>query len=807
MYHVFTIAITTAILYLLSILLCHRGFYSQSFNRKIWNIVLGSTFIITALAGIFLALQFNYKWEIPQLKTILRYHVEFGTGLSVTGIMHFLRHISYFTKKTPLTDKHQVTYSGEEPFENIGINIFLTGFISTAIQLLLLREMINISGGYELIAGVFLGSWLIISSAGASLARSTTKIDLKKANLMLSVSPVCSLILLFIFTKLYLNTGETPSFLTSLVITLLTLLPVCLISGFIFIRLTLIANTQKVFSPGKSYTIDTSGGILSGITIVFLTAGKVGTYTLLFLLIILYLSYVMLNFYVKRKGVSSVLKVVILIISCSIVLFKTDVFFRQFTLPGIKLTNSLDTPYGNISTSTNKNETSIYYNHRLISFNDDVIEREENIHYALLQSDSPESIILISGDLNSNLAETRKYKTKKIIYIEQDPTLADLYLLKNKTDTNNLSIIRSDAISYLKKQGTKADVILLLIPPPSTIQLNRYYTTEFFWYVKTHLTENGIFMCSPGPGDNYLNKESINLYSSVFNSLKVVFKNVVPITGNKLYLISSDKNISSSICQLISEKNVINTYVSKDYLSDDIITTKSKEVLELLKSEKVENTYSHPLSFFNYQLYFLSKNRDEKTPSVILLLVLFATPLIAVNKKNRLIFFSASALAGFEIILLVTIQIIIGNMYQITGLVMAGIMGGLAIGAGRDIMFLRKYNVSVTALILIILYLLFSICFIPLIKITNEFLATILILAFSVFPALLTGNLYRVLLNNETEAVNISGFYSSDLAGSALGFIAVSCILLPYLGIKNSAILLAGFIFTGILFGSKWNKH
>ena len=55
-------------------------------------------------------------------------------------------------------------------------------------------------------------------------------------------------------------------------------------------------------------------------------------------------------------------------------------------------------------------------------------------------------------------------------------------------------------------------------------------------------------MCSPGPGNDYFNKESINLYSSIFNSLSAVFRNVIPIAGNKLYFIASDKELSVSFC-------------------------------------------------------------------------------------------------------------------------------------------------------------------------------------------------------------------------------------------------------------------
>ena len=42
----------------------------------------------------------------------------------------------------------------------------------------------------------------------------------------------------------------------------------------------------------------------------------------------------------------------------------------------------------------------------------------------MLQSESPEKVILISGSLHSHLPEVLKYPVKKIIYIERDPALA-----------------------------------------------------------------------------------------------------------------------------------------------------------------------------------------------------------------------------------------------------------------------------------------------------------------------------------------------------------------------------------------------
>ena len=106
-----------------------------------------------------------------------------------------------------------------------------------------------------------------------------------------------------------------------------------------------------------------------------------------------------------------------------LLLLNPDIFFRQQLLHGIKVKDSRDTPYGNITTGEYAGEKSIYYNQRLQSYSNDEIEREENIHYAMLQHDSPENILIISGDIKSHLKEVMKYNIKKVVYVERDPAL------------------------------------------------------------------------------------------------------------------------------------------------------------------------------------------------------------------------------------------------------------------------------------------------------------------------------------------------------------------------------------------------
>jgi spermidine synthase len=806
MYHVAGTVIAVSLIYFISLFFSRIGFYSLAFHRKLWNIILASVFLATALSGLFMALQVNFKWDIPVIKEIQHWHVEIGVGLAITGIFHFLWHLSYFRKRTDAG-----TYSAEVKKETSGsssiiTNLFVVGFTSTSVQFLMLREIMNIAGGFELMTGIFLGSWLIGSASGAAIAGKSGFINRGKINLVFSISPFISLFLLILLTKFFLETGETPSFMGSMILTLVVLFPFCMVSGFAFIKLIRSASAANGITPGKSFSIETTGGIISGLLLSILTSGNLNTYELLIIIGLLTLAWTLLTDFIEKVSINLLTRLLFTIIISAIIVFDTDVLFRQLLLPGIKVTDTHDTPYGNITIGDYAGEESKFYNHRLIAYNDDVIEREEDIHYALLQLNNPEKVLMIAGSLNSHLPEILKYPVKEITYIERDPALAESARSVRYSGNAVLKIENKDAYRYIKTSGEKMDAIILLLPPPSTFSLNRYYSMEFLKQIKARLSEEGVFMCSPGPADNYLNQESIKLYSSVLNTLCGIFNHVTPVSGNKLYLIASDHELSVSFCSMAEEKKIRNTYVSSDFLSDDLIENKSEEIRAVLDPLVRQNRLAFPVASLHSQSYSLSRNMDEKIPAVILMIIAFAGPLFLVRRRNMIMYFSASALAGFEIIMLLLLQLTAGNMYQFTGIILATTMAGLAAGAGINFKVLDSVKLRIKSMVLVIYYLLLALCVNPLLEIKSLILSFAIIILL-IFPAsFLTGNIFSKLNEDHPDGSVSSSVYSADLAGSALGFILISGIAIPALGIRASVFLLAGLIFTGILFGTESNK-
>jgi hypothetical protein len=163
-------------------------------------------------------------------------------------------------------------------------------------------------------------------------------------------------------------------------------------------------------------------------------------------------------------------------------------------------------------------------------------------------------------------------------------------------------------------------------------------------------------------------------------------------------------------------------------------------------------------------------------------------------------------MAGFEIILLVTLQLTIGNMYQLTGLIIASLMAGLAIGAASDNRFINSITVIRKCLILIIFYAIAGLTYSYILQLENRIVVVIFLSLSALIPAIITGSIFRVLTMNNSDQNSCPATYSADLSGSAFGFILLSGFTVPVFGTVVSIYLLSIMIFAGILFGTIGNK-
>jgi len=83
-------------LYFLSLLFMKLSFYSKKIHRRIWNILLLITFLVSGILGLVLVLQINYAILPSYYFTFLKLHVDFGIGMALISIFHIFWHLNYF---------------------------------------------------------------------------------------------------------------------------------------------------------------------------------------------------------------------------------------------------------------------------------------------------------------------------------------------------------------------------------------------------------------------------------------------------------------------------------------------------------------------------------------------------------------------------------------------------------------------------------------------------------------------------------------------------------------------------------------
>jgi spermidine synthase len=726
--------------------------------------------------------------------------------MAFAAIIHLTWNLRYYfcKDKNREVENVQETHADKELLGNAaGKLLMLTGFASSAVQFILMREAVILGSGTEASAGFFLWLWLLIAAAGATAGGRSGISSLGKMMWTLVAGMTLAPLFFLLMNRILLQPGESPSVLKILVILSVSVAPVTFISSFIFIRLSAIRQLSGGIVPGSSFSTETAGSVAAGILTAITVTLHISNYQLYIIILLLSASVtVMLLHYralLRRTALTGALLITVIVL-----IFSPDPAIRSVLMRGVKAEKSTDTPYGNITIGTYGGERTIFYDHRPLFFTGDVVRAEENIHYALLQREKHDKVMVISGGLMKHIEQLEKYDIGEVVYLEHDP---GIITAEGAHDTlagrMSISVLKSDPLSYMRRTSEAYDAVLQLIPPPSTLSVSRFFTVEYFRVIKAHLSPGGIFLCTPMPYYNYSPESYRKGFSPVYNALNEVFGHVVLIPGSSLYVIASDSLLSDSISVLAERSGIQNSYVNGDYLDDDESRRKSGQIVMQVDRTAGVNTVTRPVSsWFNNMLSLESKGIDGGVVAVMVLLVII--PFVFVRRGGLMMFASSAGLAGFGMIMIFILQMTAGNIYILSALVLTLLMAGLAAGAGWGRIKAARQMMICSLLLAVI----FSVTgfLAPSLVSAAPGLVLPIIFIFLLAAGFLTGSVYRVLTLSGGQGTT-GRVYASDLAGSALGYLTVSTVLVPLAGISNVSFILAAFILIAGIIVSVHFKH
>jgi spermidine synthase len=680
------------------------------------------------------------------------------------------------------------------------------GMTSITTQIILLREFVAIFHGNELVLGIAIGSWMLLTAAGSFIGQlfyrfAGGRCALPSALFSLSLLPLLSVFFLRFLRNVVFTAGSMVDIAQTVLVTVVILAPFCLAAGSLFAFLAFTAPGRSgAGQTGLVYGWESAGSVAGGILFNIILLSVFDTFQILALLLAVNMCLVTALAWrggLSRSGTAFAALLILALASGSFL--KLDTLTRGFLFPGQDIVSFKDTPYGNLTVTRQGDQLNFFENSLLLFSTDDVTTNEESVHYALLQRPLPRRVLLIGGGISGTAQEILKHGVRRIDYLEMNPWIIGIGRQYTETFTDDrIAAITGDPRVYVRSTPERYDAALVNVPDPGTVQINRYYTHEFFHELKRVLNDSAVVSISLLPGAEYRGHEARRIGSILHATLRTAFSHVLVVPGGRDYFLASDGTLDIRMSHLVQERGIPTLYVNGDYLDDRLLERRSAGIVRGFDMSSIVNTDFQPVCYFRQVEYWASLFGFHPGPWILLaatvgvLLLLWRS-----NAIHMGVFAGGFTASALEIALLIAFQAICGSLYQMTGVIITAFMAGLA--AGSLAASIRSRRPGIGTFIWIQGILAGCALALPVILIQLKIAALPLLLVEAVFVliTLCVGALVGVAFvvatrvpGERPESIG-SRFYGLDLAGSAIGAFAVSVYILPLFGIAWSALIAA----------------
>lgn len=723
----------------------------------------------------------------------------------------------------------------------------IIGFSAIVAQVQFIRELLTLFLGNEIGIGTILGVWLIWTAIGSAyIAKIFKRIKIIHFVILQAIQgaiiPINFLLIRSIRIVLGITLGEMMGLTPMILLSLLTLGPFCLSSGLLYTiscQLNVQDEGSGTHAISKVYLLEAIGSGLGGLVMSFILLRVVNP-----AVIVLSLSWINLSSALILYRWSSVGKknkkinwlIFIIVLSGILIQMIAPQFQKladRFLWKGHHLVKTENSIYGNIGVTKMADQLSFYENGLLIFTVPDPLNAEHAVHFGLLEHPNPKTVLLIGGGLGGAIGEILKHPSiEEVHYVELNKKLisvAKKLLKKNQTDILNDPRVNThilDGRQYIKTSKQFFDVIILNLPNPYTARLNRFYTLEFFHEIQSRLHRGGIFSLQVLSSENVIGPELSQFLSSIGETLRKVFKNMIVIPGEmNRFIVSEEKTDLTEnpnvLIKRLKERQINTLYVREYYFPHQM----SEERLNYLKSKLHPVSLQHinrdfkPIGYFYdmilWATYFSLPAKTLLTKISSLKITHFIAAIISLTilifiwihrskswrqKRKTAILFSVFSVGlteiSLEFILILGFQVLYGYAFQYLAMIIAGYMLGLSLGSyhasrysGTGAKPLNRFRtiqmmMAIYPLVVIGLLLILNKYNLS----GNESIRLDFIFPLMTMVAGYIGGVQFILANSlyleiDNSVKKVSGFlYGFDLLGSSLGTFLTSSFLVPIFG-------------------------
>ncbi|MDZ7374638.1 MAG: fused MFS/spermidine synthase [candidate division KSB1 bacterium] len=733
----------------------------------------------------------------------------------------------------------------------------ICGAAGIAVQTALMRELVVAFYGNELTTGFLLGVWLLGTAFGSGvlgrrfLVRRDPGLAFVRAQLLSGLLAPLSLLLVRFSPRIFGHTpGEISDLLPMLLSPLLWVFPLCALLGFLF------AAGVRAFEQGNRSSTAAKGiGWVYFAESIGAAAGGLIT-SLVLLRWLSNLTVVALAACLQLGSAAALLKLLgrpVQAFGCAAlaVAALASPLVEQPTLRlvwrDLRVAAVGTSIYGQTVVTELDGSLSFYVNGLLMATWPDYLTAEQVAHIPLLAHPAPRRVLLVGGGASGLLQEILKHPSvEHVDYVELDPTLIRLARrvlpdsVASLLDDPRVSTHHVDGRRFLRNTRLKYDVILLNLPDPHNVQVNRFYSVEFFREARTRLLPGGLLAFEVNSSENAINNELAEFLRCLQESLQRDYRYVVVFPGETAAFLASPDvpppTTADTLVERLRERGISAKYVREYYLPYRLSSERKaylREKLVAARDPGVNHDLRPVAYYFDVTLWstlFTPSLRDllrflREHGSAVVIGVGVCLLLLCLGSASRewhrtgdvrrtavlaTILTVGFAEISIEILAIVAFQAFFGYAYHELALLVAAYMVGLTVGslvgtraAGEG----DSDRVRATWVQLGFLLLLFG--FLGLLEWASASPRSPAVLGFFrlAFPGVVAlagaagGYQFPVanaiLLQGRPAAREAAGLlYSIDLAGSSAGALVTSAFLVPIAGVQKT---LAGLVVPNLL--------
>lgn len=702
------------------------------------------------------------------------------------------------------------------------LSVFALGIGAVVTQLVLFREMFSVFNGNEMVIGILLGNWLLLTGAGSWLGRSVRRAEeplrlLVPSQLLVATLPLLQVVALRVLRNVVFIRGAMINATETAFTSLVVLAPFCLVSGFMLtLACSILTRRREDDDPiarvypgkkpyrdealeiGRVYVADSLGSILGGIlfsfglVLVFDHFGALCVPAALNLALAAVLAW--------RWQIRKLAVVALALLAALAFTWRMDALTTQLQHGDASVLFRANSPYGRLVVTESAGQFNFIENGVPLFSTHNTEQVEESVHYAMAQRPDARRVLLIGGGATGTAREVLKYDTVgQVTYIELDPlivTAARRFVPEALADTR-IRIVNTDGRLFVRQTDEQFDVVIVDMPEPSTMQLNRFYTAEFYTELKRVLRRDGVASFALGRYENFFNPDLARLIGSAQQTLRQSFRQTLLLPGGRVFALASDGELTTNVAARIVARGVKVRLMTHNYL-DAILTPDRLAALQQSDKQKVAlNEDFNPVLYYYHLRYWLS--RDPRGTGLLigaLLAVALACPFL-LRGGTIVVFAGGFAASALVVILLLSFQILCGSVYHQVGIVVTAFMAGLVIGAwlaNRPKKLSRRASLSVLAAAIGLFAVLLPMTLMQLRTMSFDAVRAI-VPALTFGLAMLVGMEFPVATQAERRTeptATAAKVYTADFAGAALGAWVVSTVLVPMLGVATTCWLTGG---------------